>query len=63
MPLRLDIVLLSDPIATYLPRRIRQGLIETYSLYFNDLENSTAEEEEKQSAIQPARSSIEEIDR
>ena len=51
MPLRLDIVLLSDPIATYLPRRIRQGLIETYSLYLNDLENSTEEEERVLQAI------------
>ena len=51
MPLQLDIVLLSDPIASYLPRRIRQGLIETYSLYLNDLENATEEEERVLQAI------------
>lgn len=51
VPLQLDIVLLSEPVASYLPRRIRQGLLDTYSLYLNDLANASEEEERVLKAI------------
>ncbi|DBA02657.1 TPA: hypothetical protein N0F65_010482 [Lagenidium giganteum] len=51
VPLELDAMLLTDPIASYLPFRIRQGLIETYSLYLDDLEHHTDEQERVLRAI------------
>lgn len=51
VPLELDAVLLTEPIASFLPFRIRQGLIETYSLYLDDLEHHTGEQERVLRAI------------
>lgn len=47
VPLRLDYALLSEPVASYLPLRIRQGLLDTYSIYLNDYQNPDAEEEQR----------------
>ncbi|TYZ58011.1 hypothetical protein PybrP1_003506 [[Pythium] brassicae (nom. inval.)] len=52
VPLELDAVLLTEPIASFLPFRIRQGLIETYSLYLDDLEHHNDEQERVLRAIQ-----------
>uniref|UniRef100_K3WBR3 DUF202 domain-containing protein n=1 Tax=Globisporangium ultimum (strain ATCC 200006 / CBS 805.95 / DAOM BR144) TaxID=431595 RepID=K3WBR3_GLOUD len=52
VPLELDAMLLTEPIASYLPFRIRQGLIETYSLYLDDLEHHMDEQERVLAAIQ-----------
>ncbi|KAJ0411597.1 hypothetical protein ATCC90586_004247 [Pythium insidiosum] len=51
VPLELDAMLLTEPIVDYLPFRIRQGLIETYSLYLDDLEHHTDEQERVLRAI------------
>lgn len=51
VPLELDAMLLTEPIASYLPFRIRQGLIETYSLYLDDLEHHSDEQERVLRAI------------
>ncbi|KAF1777237.1 EGF-like, conserved site [Phytophthora cactorum] len=45
VPLELDAMLLTEPIASFLPFRIRQGLIETYSLHLDDLEHHYDEQE------------------
>lgn len=45
-------MLLTEPIASFLPFRIRQGLIETYSLYLDDLEHHNDEQERVLRAIQ-----------
>lgn len=45
-------MLLTEPIASFLPFRIRQGLIETYSLYLDDLELYNDEQERVLRAIQ-----------
>lgn len=52
VPLELDAMLLTEPIASFLPFRIRQGLIETYSLYLDDLEHHNDEQERVLRAIQ-----------
>lgn len=52
VPLELDEMLLTEPIASFLPYRIRQGLIETYSLYLDDLEHHYDEQERVLRAIQ-----------
>lgn len=51
VPLELDAMLLTEPIASYLPFRIRQGLIETYSLHLDDLEHHNDEQERVMRAI------------
>jgi hypothetical protein len=51
VPLELDAMLLTEPIIDFLPFRIRQGLIETYSLYLDDLEHHTDEQERVLRAI------------
>ncbi|KAI9914155.1 hypothetical protein PsorP6_006314 [Peronosclerospora sorghi] len=51
VPLGLDAMLLTEPIASYLPFRIRQGLIETYSLHLDDLEHHNDEQERVMRAI------------
>ncbi|CAH0473838.1 unnamed protein product [Peronospora belbahrii] len=51
VPLELDAMLLTEPIASYLPFRIRQGLIETYSLHLDDLEHHSDEQERVMRAI------------
>lgn len=55
VPLSLDYVLLTDPIADYLPRRIRQGLIETYRLHLEDDTYLNEEEQHILEAIKIAR--------
>jgi hypothetical protein len=44
-------MLLTEPIASFLPFRIRQGLIETYSLHLDDLEHHNDEQERVMRAI------------
>ncbi|KAL4155578.1 hypothetical protein PRNP1_007686 [Phytophthora ramorum] len=51
VPLELDAMLLTEPIASFLPFRIRQGLIETYSLHLDDLEHHNDEQERVMRAI------------
>ncbi|KAF4144240.1 hypothetical protein GN958_ATG06561, partial [Phytophthora infestans] len=51
VPLELDAMLLTEPIASFLPFRIRQGLIETYSLHLDDLEHHYDEQERVMRAI------------
>ncbi|RLN63215.1 hypothetical protein BBJ29_005775 [Phytophthora kernoviae] len=51
VPLELDAMLLTEPIASFLPFRIRQGLIETYSLHLDDLEHHNDEQERVLRAI------------
>ncbi|KAK1929034.1 Transmembrane protein 160 [Phytophthora citrophthora] len=51
VPLELDAMLLTEPIASFLPFRIRQGLIETYSLHLDDLEHHNNEQERVMRAI------------
>ncbi|CAH0491632.1 unnamed protein product [Peronospora farinosa] len=51
VPLELDAMLLTEPLASYLPFRIRQGLIETYSLHLDDLEHHNDEQERVMRAI------------
>lgn len=48
-------MLLTEPIIDFLPFRIRQGLIETYSLYLDDLEHHTDEHERVLRAIRGER--------
>ncbi|KAG7386481.1 hypothetical protein PHYPSEUDO_015581 [Phytophthora pseudosyringae] len=65
VPLELDAMLLTEPIASFLPFRIRQGLIETYSLHLDDLEHHNDEQERVMRAIRgdrgtPALAGIEE---
>ncbi|TDH64721.1 hypothetical protein CCR75_002472 [Bremia lactucae] len=51
VPLELDAMLLTEPIASYLPFRIRQGLIETYSLHLDEVEHHNDEQERVMRAI------------
>lgn len=44
-------MLLTEPIINFLPFRIQQGLIETYSLYLDDLEHHMSEQERVMRAI------------
>ncbi|ETI43256.1 hypothetical protein F441_11638 [Phytophthora nicotianae CJ01A1] len=60
VPLELDAMLLTEPIASYLPFRIRQGLIETYSLHLEDLEHHYDEQERVMRAIRGDRGDIQE---
>lgn len=55
MPLELDAMLLTEPIISFLPFRIRQGLIETYSLYLDDLEHHMSEQDRVLRAIRSGR--------
>ncbi|TMW64697.1 hypothetical protein Poli38472_011577 [Pythium oligandrum] len=55
VPLELDAMLLTEPLIDFLPFRIRQGLIETYSLYLDDLEHHTDEQERVLRAIRGER--------
>jgi hypothetical protein len=55
VPLELDAMLLTEPIISFLPFRIRQGLIETYSLYLDDLEHHMSEQDRVLRAIRSGR--------
>ena len=55
-------MLLTEPIASYLPFRIRQGLIETYSLHLDDLEHHSDEQERVMRAIRGDRTAPELMD-
>lgn len=48
-------MLLTEPIISFLPFRIRQGLIETYSLYLDDLEHHMSEQDRVLRAIRSGR--------
>lgn len=54
-------MLLTEPIISFLPFRIRQGLIETYSLYLDDLEHHSSEQERVLRAIRSGRGEDEAI--
>lgn len=54
--------MLTEPIASYLPFRIRQGLIETYSLYLDDLEHHNDEQERVLRAIRGERGELEVVE-
>uniref|UniRef100_M4BBX3 Uncharacterized protein n=1 Tax=Hyaloperonospora arabidopsidis (strain Emoy2) TaxID=559515 RepID=M4BBX3_HYAAE len=62
VPLELDAMLLTEPIASFLPFRIRQGLIETYSLHLDDLEHHFDEQERVMRAIRGDRRAPEPMD-